>query len=708
MGTIKLGFSCSDDFEKAFYSIPNDYREIEALDDNSLDIGNRHYNYVNFKEVKGEENANVGNNKNPNNREGVVYEPLRKLNSYNILYERIKKDFGLNAANLSLKEMLSGSLLLNDSDGADQRYCVAVSAHSLVNKGRDYIRDVPNTNPKHYRSFLHTVIEQIMQLSGEFKGATVIFDSFIYLSFFTKPVRDYMHKEFDDMDYEEYKKIAIKDLINPYRNKKQCEVFIEKKLENKTTKDLIDFTFNYLILNEIQGYVLILNNKYRMASQSPFTNISIFSPRILDGNFDYFKFPDGKKIQDYMDEILTIQLLFAEFFSKGIKGRIRDAKGNLTNKKLTKLVPFPVVTLAIANDEIGSEHLIEKDKEYIEKIQRLFSKHHNLNIFKGLKLALCCRLLSDVVNNKSHNTEMSSLGVVTHNESFDAVGSLRVLTLGLPNIALELKKENRNLENYLKLLDKKTNLVIDVLKSQRNLIIERTNAGFYDFSINQGVKNEKLASTIGGVGLYEAVKLLSGNKWGTMYTQEELDMANEILKFVDNKCQEAKNKTGDIYNMELSIPAESSAFRLRKRDYLSYGGEVEYPELSNQFLPATIQATLHEKLKIEDELCKYIPSTTIAHINIDAELSEDAVVQLHKKIAEIYPNLSHYAFNPVNYLCAEGHLHTTTTDEGKCIECESDIIDRSTRSIGYIRSIDNEFGKGRKDEQSRRVYYKLK
>lgn len=709
MGNINIKYECSDDFQNAFYSVPESYREIEALDEISTDIGKRYKNYHKRLRVNGEENANVGNNINPNNREGVIHEPNRKIHSYEVLYEMIKNDFGKERADLSLKEMLQGSILLNDSDGSDQRYCIAVSANSLVNKGRDYVLDVPNTNPKHYRSFLHTVIEQIMQLSNEFKGASVVYDAFLYLAFFTKPVRDYCHEQFDNLSYEEYKKIAIKDLINPYRNKQKCEELIDEKLKNKTTKDLIDFSFNYTLFNEIQGLVLILNNKYRIASQSPFTNISIFTPRVLDGNFEYFRYPNGETVQDYMDEILTIQLLFAEYFSQGIKGRIRNKDGSLTNKKLKKLVPFPVVTLACATDEIGSEHLLEKDRLYKEKIERLFSKHHNINIFKGVKLALCCRILvSNNIEKPTHNTEMSSLGVVSNASSYNAVGSLRVCTLGLPNIVLEIPKEKRNINTYLEKLGEKTDLVIDILKSQRNLIEQRTREGFFDFGENQGIKNDKLASTIGGMGLYEAVKLITGSKWGTMYTDEELIIANDILKFIDSKCQEAIEKTGNIYNMELSIPGESGAMRLQKRDYLTYGDEVEYKELSNQFLPATINANIHEKLRVENDLCKYVSSTTIAHINIDTQLSEDAVVQLHKKISEVYPYLSHYAFNPINYLCEEGHLNTTCTDEGTCIECNGKIVDRSTRSIGYIRSIDYEFGSGRKDEQSRRVYYKLK
>ena len=703
---MNINFTCSNEFENALKNIPKEFREIEAIDSDSLDITKRYDAYHQGKRVKGEENANVGNTTNPNNREGVIFEPIRKLNSYRFLYEQIKEDYGIEIADESFKEMLSKSLLLNDSDGSDQRYCVAMSAHFLVNKGRDFVKDVPNTNPKNYRSFIHTVIEQIMQMSNEFKGATVIYDTFLYLAYFTKPIREYRHENFDNYDFNEYKKIAISELVSPYKNSEYWSTKINKFC--KTTPEIIDFVLDYTLTNEIQGYVLILNNKYRLSNQSPFVNISIFSPRVLDGQFEYFKYPNGSKIQDYLDEILKIQMIFAKFFSQGVKGRIRDENGNLTNKKLTKLSSFPVVTLAVPNDDIGSEHLLELDNEYVAKIKKLFSKYHNINIYKGVKLAMCCRLIVEASREGTHETEMSSLGVVTNSTSYNAVGSLRVVSLGLPSIVLELNKDERNLENYLINLNKKTDLTIKILTSQRNLIEKRTDEGFFDFTESQGVINDKLASTIGGMGLYETVKLLSNGIWGEMYSDEELYMANEILKFVDHKCAEASKQSGKIFNMELSIPGESSAFRLKNRDVLNFGNEVNYPELSNQFLPATVKANLNEKLRVENELCKYIPSTTIAHLNIDAELSEEQSVQLHKKIWESYPNLSHYAFNPVSYLCENGHLHTTITNEGVCVECNEKIVDRSTRSIGYIRSIDNEFGKNRKDEQSRRVYYKLK
>ena len=144
---MKVNYSIDSDFESKYSEISDDFLQIEALNIDSLDIGDRMRAYHSAKEVHGEENANVGNNINPSNREGVLFEPFRKMNSYNELYTQIKNDYGVDVANEAIEEMWTKSLLLNDSDGSDQRYCVAMSAHYLVNKGRDYVKDVPNTNP---------------------------------------------------------------------------------------------------------------------------------------------------------------------------------------------------------------------------------------------------------------------------------------------------------------------------------------------------------------------------------------------------------------------------------------------------------------------------------------------------------------------------------------------------------------------------------
>ena len=101
---MNINFTCSNEFENALNSIPKEFREIEAIDSDSLDITKRYDAYHQGKRVKGEENANVGNTTNPNNREGVIFEPIRKLNSYRFLYEQIKEDYGIEVADESFKE----------------------------------------------------------------------------------------------------------------------------------------------------------------------------------------------------------------------------------------------------------------------------------------------------------------------------------------------------------------------------------------------------------------------------------------------------------------------------------------------------------------------------------------------------------------------------------------------------------------------------
>ena len=94
---MNIEFTCSSEFEKTIESIDNRFKEIEAIDKDSLNITKRYDLYHSGAKVKGEENANIGNNKNPNNREGVIFEPIRKFNSYRFLYEQMKEDYGFDS-----------------------------------------------------------------------------------------------------------------------------------------------------------------------------------------------------------------------------------------------------------------------------------------------------------------------------------------------------------------------------------------------------------------------------------------------------------------------------------------------------------------------------------------------------------------------------------------------------------------------------------
>lgn len=522
----------------------------------------------------------------------------------------------------------------------------------------------------------------------------------IGLGYYTKLERETKHLAYKGVEFNKAVSQLASEMSTVKRTYAESITEILKNCNN--VEDAVDYIIDYKIKNLLQSWVHLMGNKFRKNHQSVFTNLNLFSPRILLDNFDYYIYPNGDKIHNYIGEITNIQLIFAKFFSKGIKGN-----------RITKVVAMPVVTLMTPNDSVGGEALQKEDDEFIDAVLRYFHKYNNLNVYRGLKLAICCRIS---VEKPSHRVDVNSLGVVTGSNGNDAVGSLRVVSIAFPNIVNELININ---ENFYKLslqerfdifkteLKEKLLIADDILETQRNIIYERNTEGLYQLSKTGWVNFKKLASTYGGVGLYEALKLISNNEYGSKYTKEELDFGNEILKIIDEKCTSASNKYKNSYNMEVSIPAESMAIRFKDRDVIKYGEEnIPYKELSNQFTPLTLEVDMVEKLQNEDYLSSIVDPTGICHINIDGEINPEQNVSLHRNLWKNYPNIDHYAFNAPISTCLNGHSEPTQND-GKCIVCGANIEFTTSRSIGYFKTVEFDFGKGRRDEFKRRKFTKL-
>lgn len=686
---MKIVSSFDKDFIKCIGSIPNDIRRIEAIDDESFDIAKRYRDYhISTEAVTGEENANVGKSLHPSHRHGKVYEPFEKLKSYEMLYVQMKNDYGVERADECLKEVLIGSLAINDSENIDLPYCVAFSSTHLMREGRSYITEVPNTPPTTPRSYLNMTTEAMFDASAEFMGACVVFDILIGMAYYTKKQRKEKKEAYGGMDYELAVKLLASELVS---DKRDLENSIELvKSNSKTVEEAVDYVLDYDYTNLLQAWVHLMGNKFRKGFQSIFTNINLFSPRVLKDNFSYYEYPNGDKLNDsYINEITRLELLFAKFFSKGIKGKF----GN-------KVVAMPVVSLMIPNDEVGSEDLQADDDAFCEQILRYFSKYNNINVYRGLKLALCCRI---VASKHEHKVDVNSLGVVSGNSGNDAVGSLRVVTTALSTVA---KESLANGENFIMLLRRKQDIAKDILESQRRIIYARDLDGLYSLSKHGWVKFNKLASTLGGVGVFEAVKIVLNGNFKKPYTEEELKLANEILSTFDEACFEFCDSTGNTYNMEVSIPAESMAFRLKDREDIIFGKDDRYTELSNQFTPLTLNVDIVDKLTTENFLSTEVSPTGICHINIKGRINEEQNLKLHKTLWENYPKIEHYAFNAPICECENGHLEPDDNN-GKCVICGGDIVSTTSRSIGYFKDVDNSFGKRRSEEFKRRKFAKV-
>lgn len=241
--------------------------------------------------------------------------------------------------------------------------------------------------------------------------------------------------------------------------------------------------------------------------------------------------------------------------------------------------------------------------------------------------------------------------------------------------------------------------------AQRALINRRDEQGFYRLSNAGWVDFSKLASTYGGIGLYEAIKILMNEEYNSAYTDEDIDLGNRILLAFNEKCAEMKEKYDVPFSLEFSVPGESAAFRLANRSRIKYGDIVKYNEVSNQYTPLTLDFGITKKLEWEEALSTKVEPTGICHININASLTPKQNVNMNRAMWKAYPNIQYYAFNGTQCLCENGHLEMTETHDEKCIVCSGNIIDRTTRSIGYFKSTLTDFGKNRQNEFKRRKWY---
>lgn len=706
---LKVNFSCDPEFMELYKGIRREILEIEAIDLNSLDIVARKNGYMtNVEGVTGEENANVGKTIHPNHRKGKMIEPQEKFMAYHTLFVKMKEVFGLEKAREALYEVMTGCLAINDSSNIDLPYCVAYSSTHLMRDGRSYVTDVPNLPPTNFRSYMNMATESMFDACSEFLGATVIFDILIGMAYYTKYERENYHKAFEGVeDLNIVRRIASAMVASTNRSMEEAAVKIDKGIlesnlyDQKDKTSIINYAVDYCVTNALQGWVHLAGNKFRTGYQSLFTNLNLFSPRVLVDNFEYYTYPDGSKVINHLDEILRIQTLFAEFFSQGIKGK----------NGLTKIVAMPVVTLCIPNDDEGAEEYAQADIDWYENILRLFHKYNNINVYRGLKLAMCCRLTVE----KDTHADVNSLGVTTKGGSNNAVGSLRVVTAGLTTVAQELLSSEEFIEAstdhridlYLNTLEYKLDIATNILRAQRELIYENEKKGFFHLASAGWVDFTKLASTYGALGLFEAVKLISGGSFDDSYTEEELVIGNEILLLFDRKCKENREKYNFPFSQEVSIPGESMAFRFADRERIMFGSfAIEYSELSNQFSPLTKDIPLSEKLYNEQVLSSLVAPSGICHINSYGALSPEANVNLHRAIWKTYPNIEHYAINNEILNCIHGHAEVETTLSGHCILCGEKIHDITTRSIGYFKSVPFAFGKRRAEEEKRRIFYK--
>jgi len=464
--------------------------KIHGLDDAKFDF----VNFVNTLINGNLSDTSIDSNSNKNEKtiEGVQQEaiaPVKKLVGYDYLYRKMKELYGKKEAKRLSGEMYDLSLGLADSISVLRPYCFALDASKLVTVGRPF-GQLHSKPCKRVDSYIASLCETIHQMSNHCSGALAIGSLFLDIAHLL------LFKE----------KVDLRDLKT---NKK-----IRKRLEN-----------------EFQSLVHSVNHLSRSTSESSFTNVSIFD-RIklrmfiqeMSWYFPYEELPIDKpnieKEEDLnlfyenyiIDYIIELQNIFLDFFDKG------DPTKNGAP------IRFPILTLNISKTIKEGKETID-DLKFLRDVCKREIYRYNIFTSEGTKICSCCRLVNNI-DMLQYAAQSNSFGA----GSSISLGSHRVCTINFMRIALEAETKENIKEEFFILLEKRIESTIKILNAHRELLKDLIAKNLQPFFGYGWLNLNRMFSTIGIIGIYEAAKLLKEKDIGG-------DIESEILIFLNEKVK---------------------------------------------------------------------------------------------------------------------------------------------------------------------------
>ena len=394
----------------------------------------------------------------------------------------------------------------------------------------------------------------------------------------------------------------------------------------------------------IQEFVFNVNVPTRVGFQTPFTNITLDleCPKHMADNPVII----GGEMQDttygeYQEEMNMLNKALLEVLSEG------DANG--------RVFTFPIPTVNITKDFNWDNPVIESLWEASAKYGiPYFSNFINSDMDPEDARSMCCRLRID-----NRQLEYRGGGLFGSNPM---TGSVGVVTINLPRLALKSKNEKEFFKGLAELMD----MAKDSLETKRKVLERLTDANLYPYTkfylrnikqrFNQYWKNH--FSTIGLIGTNEAALNLLGVDIGT---EKGKAFAEKTLDFMRDRLVEYQKETGNNYNLE-ATPAEGTTYRLAQLDKASFpdrahfangiGAEVKCPFYTNSsHLPVNYTDDLFELMDLQDNLQTKYTGGTVIHFFLGERMDDPQTLKkLVKTICENY-KLPYFTFSPSFAIC---------------------------------------------------------
>ena len=444
----------------------------------------------------------------------------------------------------------------------------------------------------------------------------------------------------------------------------------------------------------LQEFVFNVNVPTRVGFQTPFTNITLDleCPKHMADNPVII----GGEMQDttygeYQEEMNMLNKALLEVLSEG------DANG--------RVFTFPIPTVNITKDFNWDNPVIESLWEASAKYGiPYFSNFINSDMDPEDARSMCCRLRID-----NRQLEYRGGGLFGSNPM---TGSVGVVTINLPRLALKSKNEKEFFNGLSELMD----MAKDSLETKRKVLEQLTDANLYPYTkfylrnikqrFNQYWKNH--FSTIGLIGTNEAALNLLGVDIGT---EKGKAFAEKTLDFMRDRLVEYQKETGNNYNLE-ATPAEGTTYRLAQLDKASFpdrahfanglGAEVKHPFYTNSsHLPVNYTDDLFELMDLQDNLQTKYTGGTVIHFFLGERMDDPQTLKkLVKTICKNY-KLPYFTFTPSFSICKNhGYL---TGEHPTCPNC-SEVTEVYSRVVGFLRPV-SQWNKGKQAEFDMREHY---
>ncbi|HPR23999.1 MAG TPA: ribonucleoside triphosphate reductase, partial [Bacillota bacterium] len=435
----------------------------------------------------------------------------------------------------------------------------------------------------------------------------------------------------------------------------------------------------------IQSFVYGVNTPSRWGTQAPFTNVTLDwtvpddmknIPAIVGGREQNFTYGDCKKEMDMINKAFIQVMIDGDAEGRGFQ--------------------YPIPTYSITENFDWSE--TENNKMLFEMTAKYgtpyFSNYINSDMNPSDVRSMCCRLRLDLRELRKKGGGFFGSG--------ESTGSIGVVTLNLPRLAYISKTKEEFYFNLNKYMD----IAARSLNVKKKVITRLMNEGLYPYTKRYLGTFENHFSTIGILGMNEAIK---NAKWmqGDITNKEGLLFAKEVLEHMRTRLSDYQEQYGDLYNLE-ATPAESTTYRFAKHDVEEFGDivtagkEGEAPYYTNStHLPVGFTEDIFDSLELEDELQTLYTSGTVFHGFLGERLPDwKSAADLVKKIAENF-RLPYYTLSPTYSICSEhGYI------EGEYFTCptcgkEAEVYSRIT---GYYRPVKN-WNDGKTSEFKERKEY---